>query len=74
MIKFEDFVNTIDSDRVDFLVICNDKPYNDYLKVVDARSDKCVYKDRYIDHFDISLVILNDNKIEVNIVVRLKDL
>lgn len=49
MIKFEDFANAIDSDHVRYLVICDDKPYADYLTVTEARSDKCSYRGKHIE-------------------------
>jgi hypothetical protein len=72
MIKFEDFANAIDSDRVRYLVICGDKPYADYLTVTEARSDKCYYRGKHIDYFDIVLTVSMDNKIETDVVVRIK--
>lgn len=72
MIKFEDFANSIDSDHVRYLVICGDKPYADYLNVDEARNDKCVYKDKYIDYFDIVIAVSMDNKLEVDVVIRIK--
>lgn len=72
MIKFEDFANAIDSDHVRHLVICSDKPYADYLNVTEARNDKCVYKDKYIDYFDIVIAVSMDNKLDVDVVIRIK--
>ena len=72
MIKFEDFANAIDSDHVRYLVICNDKPYADYLNVAEARNDKCVYRGKHIDYFDIINSVSMDNKIETDVVVRIK--
>lgn len=72
MIKFEDFANSIDSDHVRYLVICSDKPYADYLNVNEARSDKCSYRGKHIDYFDIVLTVSMDNEINVDVVVRIK--
>ena len=72
MIKFEDFVSAIDSDHVKYLVICSDKPYADYLTVTEARSDKCYYRGKHIDYFDIVISVSDDNKLEADVVVRIK--
>ena len=72
MIKFEDFANAIDSDHVRYLVICGDKPYADYLTVTEARKDKCVYRGKHIDYFDIVIAVSMDNKLEVDVVIRIK--
>jgi hypothetical protein len=72
MIKFEDFANAIDSDHVRYLVICSDKPYADYLSVTEARNDKCVYRGKHIDYFDIVLTASMNNEINVDVVVRIK--
>lgn len=72
MIKFEDFANAIDSDHVRYLVICGDKPYADYLTVTEARSDKCSYRGKHIDYFDIVISVSNDNELTTDVVVRIK--
>ena len=72
MIKFEDFANAIDSDHVRYLVICSDKPYADYQTVTEARSDKCSYRGKHIDYFDIVISASDDNKLEADVVVRIK--
>lgn len=72
MIKFESFVNAIDSDHVRYLIICSDKPYADYLTVTEARSDKCIYKDKYIDYFDIVISVSNYNELKTDVVVRIE--
>lgn len=75
MIRFKDFVNAIDSKSVRFLII--DEPSKSYVicqKVSQARSNKCEYANRYIDHFEVSFVEdENGNTICADIKVKLRD-